>query len=424
MSSTVFRRCGCRDDDGRQYGVLPQQPTETQLARACPKMSSDPKHGHWTYRISNGVHPVTGKRQVINGKAYASARAAGIALRKDLVAKDEKRLQAPTAHTLGQYAEVWLERRQTTGERPMKASTAAMYRRYLSGDIAPSALGHMKLSAIRRADVAAFVDALRKAGRGATTVHRILAVVQGVLSGAVKDELIATNVAHRIEAPTIVRHERTIWTPEEVGRFLQAAAGHRLGALFEVTLFAALRRGEVTGLRWADVDLGRGLLAVRNNRVKVVDGTVREQTTKTAASAATVALSDEAVTALRAWRLRQDLERAEWDEAWQVTGYVFTMEDGRPLDPPYVTRLFAALSKRSRVPATTLHGLRHIAATYMWEGGADIAQVSKALRHSNVGVTSTVYAHMRESAQRSAFAAIGKRLADRPAHTLHTQGVE
>lgn len=463
----VFRRCGCRAADGRQYGILPEIPTEQQRVKACPKMS-DAGHGYWTYRVTDGFRFVDGRRvrNVINGKAHKTAKLAKVALRRDLVAKDEKRLQRPARETLATYAPGWLERRQTTGERPLKPSTASMYRRYLDGDIIPSRLGHTKLSELRRSDVVAFVDDLRQAGRGATTIRRILAVVQGALTSAVKDELIPVNVAHRVEAPTIARTERAVWEPSHLAHFLAVAGAHRLGALYELTLYAALRRGEVAGLRWQDVDLTRGLVTIRNNRVRASDGVIHEQSTKTATSEATIALSTEAVIALQGWKLRQSLERKDAAEAWQNTGYVFTMEDGRPLDPMYVSWLFHRLRRETEIgmqaeqlapivehlrrerehldeaaaeaearqlldvclvslPATSLHGLRHTAATYMWEAGADIAQVSKALRHSSVGVTSTVYAHMREGALREVFGGVGKRLADGLkadlAHTSHTQ---
>lgn len=417
--SQIFRRCGCRTGEGKPFGTLPvKSPSEAQKAGACPKMA-DSKHGSYAWRLSRGFDPATGKRVQVNG-SYPTLKEATTALNQARVKKDQGQLVAPTSFTVATYAEVWLERRQTTGDRPMKTTTAAMYRRYLVGDIAPSALGKTKLSAVRRSDVTAFVDRLRKAGRGPTTIRRILAVVQGILSGAVREELIPINVAHRVDVPPVVKAERELWTPEQLVTFLKVASDHRLGAMFEVGLFAALRRGEVCGLRWEDVDLGRGLLAVRHNRTKAVDGTVSDQTTKTASSTATVAMSTEAVAALEGWKLRQALERDEWGEAWTDTGFVFTREDGTPLDPPYATKLFDRLRRQAGLPKMTLHGLRHVAATYMWEGGADIAMVSKALRHSSVGVTASVYAHLREGAQRAAFDSIGKRLSDPTAHTVHT----
>lgn len=423
-------------------------------------MLTDPKHGRWTYRVTDGTDPATSRRRVINGKSYTTARAARAALRKDLVAKDENRLEKPTTETVASYAAVWLPRRQTTGKRPLKATTAANYARYIDQDIAPSALGRMRLSDVRRADVQKFVEGLTASGRGATTVNRILAVVQGIFTGAVKDDLIPVNVARGIDGPTVTQQRPDMWTPEQLAAFLRAASEHRLGALFEVALYVALRRGEVCGVRWADVNLTGGVLTIANNRVKI-DGQVLDQTVKTDASATALGIPEEAVSALTGWKLRQDLERDEWGEAWQATGYVFTMEDGRPLDPPYVTRLFNRLRRKTeealqaeqlapvedvlrkarpeltddavtvearrvlgdglvRMSELTLHGLRHLAATFMWEEGHDIAHVSKALRHSSVGVTEGVYTHMRQGEQRATFSAIGARLARGDAHTLHT----
>lgn len=450
--SAVFRRCGCRNDQGKTYGTLPvKNPTQQQQERACPTMLTDPKHGSFSWRLSRGFDQVTGKRVVVNGGTFPTLKAAQTALNSARVKKDQGALHKPTQQTLAEYAPQWLERRQTTGQRPLAPTTANHYRRYIELDIAPSFMGKKKLTDIRRVDVVAFVDALTKSGRGATTVARILATVQSILTGAVKDELIPFNVARGIDTATITHVEKPIWTPEQLGYFLELAADEWLAPLFEFALHTALRRGEVCGLRWTDVDVNRRVATIRHNRV-LVNAEVIETIPKTKASAAEVELSGSAIAALEGWRLRQDLERQEWGAAWQGDGHVFTYEDGRPLDPSYVTKRFGtlvrkterALQKRQRqqladagmstdeieqtmstspvtLPQLTLHGLRHVAASYMWDSTGDLLAVSKALRHSSPAVTAAVYAHMRAGKQRELFGTIAEQLSSTGVHTLHTQ---
>lgn len=450
--SGIFRRCGCRDANRKQYPVLPViGATDAQWARACPQMLVNKKHGGYSWRLSRGFDPVTGKRIVINGKSYKTLKEAQQALNAARAKKDTGQLHKPTQETLATYWPVWLDRRQTLGKRPLAPTTVKMYRRYLELDIAPSLLGKKKLTDLRRADVQLFVDSLTKAGRGATTVVRILATLQSVLTGAVRDELIPVNVARGVEGPTIARSEKPIWTPEQLAAFIETASEHRLGALIEVALHTALRRGEVCGLRWADVDVNRHVITIRHNRV--VAATVVESTPKTVDSAAEVELSDAARAALAGWRLRQDMERQEWGDLWHQTGHVFTYEDGRPLDPSYVTKLFnqlvrkteAVMRQRQReglasrglslaevdqimsksavtLPRLTLHGLRHIAASFMWDATGDLFAVSKALRHSSPAVTAAVYTHLKGGKQRALFGTIAAQLETATAHSLHTHG--
>lgn len=448
--SGIFRRCGCRAADGRTYGTLPvKDATDKQRARACPKMLTDKKHGTFSWRLSLGFDPATGKRVQVNGGTFTTLREAQVALNAARAKKDLGALARPTQETLATYGPNWLERRRTTGQHPLAATTVRNYRAYLEHDIVPSRLGKLKLTDIRRSDVVAFVDGLAKAGRGATTIARILATVQSILTGAVKDEIIQANVARGVDTPTVVRTERPIWSPAELAAFLETASEHRLGALFELALHAALRRGEVCGLRWTDVDVTRQVMTIRHNRV--IGDTIVETKPKTDDSASEVELSPAAVATLAGWRLRQDTEREESGDAWCGQGHVFTREDGSPLDPKTVTELFAQLATKTEeamltrqreelvaqglteaeadtamarepvcLPRATLHSLRHFAASYMWASTGDILAVSKALRHASPATTSAVYAHMRKGAQRAMFGTIADTLKTANVHTMHT----
>lgn len=381
MSRDVYRRCGCRDEDGRQYGS------------ACPSLG-DPKHGSWGYFLSHGTDSQTGKRRQFRKTGYATKREALTKLAELRTSLDRGTYVKPTAITLAAYAADWLPRRQTTGEG-LKPTTAAGYARYVAADIAPSALGGMRLTDIRRHHVNTYAAGLTRSGRGAVTVRRILALLQTILASAVRDELIPGNPASGADKPTLTADGVHVWEPEDVRTFLRRCAEHRLGALFEVAVLTGLRRGEVTGLRWSEVDLLARKIVVRRNRV-TVNGRVQEQTTKTRAGLRTVPLSDFAVSTLLAWQLRQSQEKDAAAEAWQTEGHVFTLEDGRALDPAYVTRLFQTLRKAGgpELPPLSFHGLRHCAASLMLASGADIAVVSKLLGHASIAITSDVYGHL------------------------------
>jgi integrase len=244
----------------------------------------------------------------------------------------------PSKKTLAEYAPEILARRQTTGSG-LKPTTAATYARYIRQDIAPSKLGEMRLTDIRRSHVNAWIAELTAAGRGAVTVRRGLATLRMIFSAAVRDEFIPANPALMVDKPAVPDSPVAHWEAEHVGEFIERCGRYRLGPLFELAVYTGLRRGEICGLHWADVDLAARTIVVRHNRV-TVDGHVEELTTKTRSGRRTVPLSDAAVAALLTWQLRQAGDAEVAQEAWQTQGHVFTMEDGRALDPQYVTRMF------------------------------------------------------------------------------------
>lgn len=399
MSADIYRRCGCRSAAGKQYPALPASAAADQKARACPKMS-DATHGTWGYYVAGGIDPATGRRRQVRKTGFATKKAAQVA-RNEVAGKlDKGTYRQPVKQTYADYLDVWFARRQTTGDG-LKETTVDNYARYIKADIQPSALGRTQLTEIRRYHVNEFVDALTAAGRGATTVRRIAAVLQGSLRDATQDNLIDSNPAAGIRLPKVEKKEFEPWSPEQVGAFLDAAATHRLGPLFEVALFTGMRRGEILGMRWADVNLEARTITVRNNRTQARQRIV-EHSPKTSAGRRIVDLSEQASAALIAWQITQEAEASAWGDAYQRTGYVFTYEDGTPLKPQYVTRLFDKIRLAAGLPKMTFHGQRHESASLLLAAGTDIALVSKILGHSSIAITSDTYSHLIGSAAANA----------------------
>lgn len=161
---------------------------------------------------------------------------------------------------------------------------------------------------------------LTKAGRGAVTVRRALATLRMVFSAAVRDEIIPANPALMVDKPTVTTAGEKHWEPEHVATFIERCGHRRLGPLFELAVYTGLRRGEICGLHWSDVDLTARQIVVRHNRV-TVDGHVQELTTRTRSGRRSVPLSDAAVAALLTWKLQQAGEAEATKEAWQTQGH-------------------------------------------------------------------------------------------------------
>jgi integrase len=266
VSQQLYRRCGCRDENGRQYG------------KHCPKLEN-PKHGTWGYYLSHGSDPKTKQRRQYRKAGFKTRAAAASAVAKLKTSLDTGTYVEPRKITLAEYAPEILSRRETTGNG-LKPTTMATYERYVRQDIVPSRLGEMRLTDIRRSHVNDWVSDLTKAGRGAVTVHRALATLQMIITQAVRDEILSFNPARMIDKPKLSGDSSVkFWEAEQVGEFFARCGRHRLGSLFELAAYTGLRRGELAGLHWSDVDLVGRQIDVRHNRVSV-DGRVQETTTK------------------------------------------------------------------------------------------------------------------------------------------------
>jgi hypothetical protein len=200
VSQALYRRCGCRDANGKQ------------LARACPQLTQDAKHGSWAYYYSNGTDPRTGKRRQFTKGGFPTRKAADKALTELKHQLGQGTYVPPSDKILATFAQEVMERRLVTG-RGLKPTTAATYQRYVAQDIAPSRLGGMKLTEIRRSDVNLWVADLTKSGRGAVTVRRALATLQMIMSQAVRDEIISASPAVKIDKPAVADTVRSIGSP-------------------------------------------------------------------------------------------------------------------------------------------------------------------------------------------------------------------
>jgi integrase len=267
---------------------------------------------------------------------------------------------------------------------------------------------------------------------GAATQQRIRATLRTALNAAITRQLLTFNPASFVElesgkrprallwTPQQVAHWREtgerpgavmVWSPEQIGAYLDAADESRLCASFRLLAFRGLRRGEGAGLPWAEVDLDSPSPAMTVVRTIVVgtDGwTPVEETPKTEDAAATIALDSLNVTVLRAHRRRRDADRARLGAAWVDTGNVFTEEDGSWLHPEKDSDEHRHIIERAGLPPVSLRDVRHAAAGPIHRAsGGDIHAVKEVLRHSTIQLTSNTYTPLlreldQENAERAA----------------------
>jgi len=193
-------------------------------------------------------------------------------------------------------------------------------------------------------------------------VRNIHAMLHRALNDAVRLGYLVRNVADAVTPPRGASPELQVWTPQQLRAFLAHVRQDRLYALWLLVATTGMRRAELTGLRWADVDLDGARLSPRRPRV-VVNYAVHESEPKTRMGKRSLALDPATAAALREHQARQEQERAEVGAAWTDSGLVFTRPDGVAIHPDLITDWFRRLARGAGLPPIRLHDVRHSYAT-------------------------------------------------------------
>jgi integrase len=288
----------------------------------------------------------------------------------------------------------------------VKPSTAELYETIIDAYIAPH-IGGTRLQDLKGAHLNRLYATLAESGRkngkplAAKSIRNVHTLLHRAFRDAIKWDLLARNPAEAADPPKLARPTARFWTATELGAFLRATADDRLSALWYVIGTTGLRRGEALALRWSDLDLERGRASV-SRTLGWVDKKPAFTTPKTDRSRRTVALPRETIAALRNLHKRQAAERLAAGALWADLDLVFSLEDGSPLPPGRVTKLFGRAVERAGLPALSPHGLRHSWATMALGEGVQTKIVSDALGHSSVSITADIYSHTTEPMTRDA----------------------
>jgi integrase len=333
-------------------------------------------------------------RRSVYGRTRAEVAAKLAVLQNDA----RQGIAAPKAGmTVAEYLATWLE---DVAKRKLRPRTFENYEMVVRVHLVPG-LGRKRLDRLNPTDVRRFLHGKADEGLAASTVKKLHVVLGSALQAAVRDGLVARNVARlvQVSVPDGLPHKP--WDLAEGQRFLQAVKGERLEALWSVALALGLRRGEIAGLRWEDVDLDAGTLRVEQTlqRTKACLAYVPPKTRR---SRRTVPLPNACVDALKAHRERQDKERADLGKAWTDTGLVFTTSVGTAIEPRNISRSFEQLCHRAKLRRIRLHDLRHTCATLLLVQGVSARVVMEILGHSQIAVTMNTYTHVVPELQRDA----------------------
>ncbi|MFZ4299331.1 tyrosine-type recombinase/integrase [Streptomyces cinereoruber] len=350
----------------------------------------------------------TRARKFAYGKTWAECDAK----RRALLDKVASGTPVPTRSAkLSEWLTYWLE----SVVRPRrKLSTYDKYEAHVRLYLSPM-LGTKRLESLSVPDVRRFLLQLEKKTTAATAKesHRVL---RTALSAACREELIVRNVAKLVEPPRAAVRDLSPWSLDETLDFLAAARRDPLYAAFVLAIAMGLRRGEIVGLRWNDIDLENRVLLVRQ-QVQRRRGVLYNDETKGRRSRA-IPLPAMCLAPLRWHRMLQKATYEATGTEWTATGYVFATRTGRPVEPRNVHRSFVRVSEAAGLRPIRLHDARHGCATLLTAAGVAPRVVMEILGHSQISLTMDVYTHVVQDTQREAISHMDRLLTrkrpDRP----------
>ena len=361
------------------------------------------KDGRWEGRYTAGRDPETGKAIYKNvlGKTQAEAKAK---LKQSI--EEAKGLDAGKVgrYTVGQWMEVWFENYAKVKVRPSSHQT---YRGYLENHIKPN-IGQIPLEKVTSLELQKFYKKLLSSGRvarresrkqpkglSAKTVRNIHQIISSAMNLAREQKLIAANPADGCALPKLEHREMQTLPVEQLQSFLREAKDSGVFGLYYLELATGLRRGELLGLKWEDIDLERGDLRVRR-QIARINGEVVEAPLKTKNAYRTLPLAEDTVSIL--------LEQKE-----KVGGspWVFPSPTGGPISPDSVLHMLHRVLKRAGLPRIRFHDLRHTFATLALQNGVDVKTVSGMRGHFSAEFTLDTYAHVTTASQRQAAKTMG-----------------
>ena len=283
-----------------------------------------------------------------------------------------------------EYVEKWLQKKEAT----KRANTSLSYRQYAELHIIPE-FGKYKVKDITRQMLQEYAN-MKLKKLSVSSVKKQFIVIRGALHDAAVDDVISSNPAENVEFPEAVKFEGKSYTPDQVLTLLEAAAkeGEPIHSAILLAVIYGLRRSEICGLRWKDIDFDSNRMYIRHTKTQNGSLVLEGDQTKTKKSRRTIDLIESTVPYLQ--KLKEDQKRngLKLDK-------VCVWPDGREVRPDFVTRRTGQIMKKYGLEEIRLHDLRHTAATLLARK-ATAKQVQEFLGHSDVSITMGIYAHLLE----------------------------
>lgn len=279
-----------------------------------------------------------------------------------------------------------------------------------------AAIGHIKIEKLKPHHLAEFYknlaeDGINKrtgGGLAPKTIKHYHSLISTIMERAYKWGMIKENPCRRVDPPKVTKKEIDCLNDEEIALFLAQLEKESIEnqAIFLTLLLTGMRRGELLGLEWDDIDFDNQIISIRRTSQYTAETGVFTDTTKTEQSKRSIKVSATLIDILKQHRAAQLEQRLTMGDRWQECGRVFTSLEGKPMSTSNPLNRLKKILKRAGLREVTLHSLRHTNASLLIGQGVNVRTVSGRLGHSNTSTTMNIYAHQIQSADAAAAEAL------------------
>lgn len=358
------------------------------------------KGGKEHYYYAFEVKDKNGKRKTIKKRGFKTKSEARAAEREARVAWEKGTYIEPNKMTYGEYVTNWLANRNNISEQ-----TRATNEGHLRNHILP-VLGHIPLQKVGPEHIEELIRSLKDKGLASGTIKKIYNLVQTSFRAALKREYIARNPFDYLDdgdKPKVEKKKIDYWTKEEVKQFLSSfEEGDRYRIIFVLAIYTGMRRGEILGLRWKDINFETGQISI--SQILAFKGKLKDGA-KTSAGNRSIAMSPYVMSELKKHRLiieREKRWRINQNEEYEDNDLVVCQPNGKPMSWSNFHKFWQRRLIKSGVRPIRFHDLRHTCATLLLSAGVHPKVVQELLGHSSIKVTLDLYSHVMPNLQSEA----------------------
>lgn len=363
----------------------------------------------WRLTVSAGIDSEGNQIRIRKTIKAKSKREAEKELAKMVTEIEKGQFVEPTKLTFADFVERWIE---DYAKRNLAPKTLHRYIQILQSRILP-VLGHIKVEQIKPVHLLEFYSNLTeegirldgKAGKlSDTTIQYHHRVLSSIFQSAVQWQVIYNNPCSRVKPPKVKKRQSACYNEQQTADLLRALENEPLKykVIVILALSTGLRRGELMGLEWSDINFKSNTLEVKRTSQYVPGIGVITKEPKTETSKRVISIPESVMSLLKKYKSEQAKERLEVGDLWQGSDRLFTTWDGRPMHPDTISGWFPELLNRNGLPRIPFHGLRHTAATLLIGQGVHAKTISSRLGHSSISTTMNIYGHALRSADREA----------------------
>lgn len=366
----------------------------------------------WQITIELPKDPVTGKRvrryKTVNG----TKKEAEVAMREMINEIEKGYYVTDNKISVQEWVQTWLDVYIIPNVSPTTLERyQGMIRRYIN-----PLIGHTQVQKLNTLAVQAWVNSLKispASGKemSAATIKHAYHVLKGAMDKAVLAGIIPRSPCVSIMLPKGSKKQAVIYDENQIKQLIRTAKGTDMELVIDMELCLGLRRGELLGLQWCDVDWDKNKIKIVRNRV-VVNGKSVVKEPKTASGIRTLDVPVQLMAKLRQHRLTCTENRLRMGRNYTVTDYIIVHPDGKPVYPEYLSQLFTKLQEMAGLPKCRFHDLRHLCASIMLLQGVNVKVAQERLGHKDITTTMNIYSHVLPSSAKEAAEKIGQLVYD------------